>query len=79
MILRRLLSQLLPLIFIAFAILLFIFGIVLFSYLFMIGMALAAILFMVRWVRGYFIKAPPKPKNPPRTGRIIDSDDWKEL
>ena len=79
MILKRLLSQILPLIFIAFAILLFIFGIMLFSYLFLIGVALAAILYVVRWVRGYFVKAPPKRSDTPKTGRIIDSDDWKEM
>lgn len=79
MILRHLLSRILPLLFLVFVILLFIFGIMLFSYLFLIGIALAAILYVVRWIKSHFVKEPPANGDKPKAGRIIDSDDWKEL
>jgi hypothetical protein len=77
---QRFLNQLIPFIFIGIAIVAFAFGIMLLAYLFFFGAIIGMILFLISWVRQKFF--PPKtivvkPKN--KSGRIIDSDDWKKL
>lgn len=82
---QRFLNQLIPFIFIGIAIVAFAFGILILAYLFLFGAFIGFILFIVAWIRDRFF--PPKSPMVRRTthkaqrksGRIIDSDDWKEL
>lgn len=78
----RLLNLLVPFFFIAIAALIFTFGIMLFAYLFVFGMFLSLALIVFSWIRRKFF--PPKQVNKPKSeekksGRVIDSTDWKEL
>ena len=73
---KRIINQILPIILLAIAITAFALGILLFAYLFLFAAFIGLILFIISWIREKI--APPKPANP-KTGRIIDSDDWKKL
>ncbi|OGT38427.1 MAG: hypothetical protein A3F12_02890 [Gammaproteobacteria bacterium RIFCSPHIGHO2_12_FULL_38_14] len=74
---KRLLSQLVPFIFIGIAIVAFAFGIMLLAYLFVFGAIIGLILFIVAWLKQTFF---PHKKNPPqkKRGRVIDSTDWEK-
>lgn len=75
---RKFISQLLPFIFIGVALVALAFGIILLAYLFFIGAIVGFVLFLISWLRAkLFPSKTIKPKE--KTGRIIDSDDWKEL
>lgn len=82
---NRLLSQIVPFLLICAAVFLFMFGIVILAYLLLFGAMVGLVLLFVSWFRNWFNrhfrKNQPfnKEKPQPKTGRIIDSDDWKEL
>ena len=75
---RKLLSQIIPFLFIGIALAAFAFGILLLSYLFLVGALVGLLLFTLAWLRNRFF---PKQavKKAKRKGRIIDSDDWRKL
>jgi len=77
---QRFLNQLVPFILLGVAIVIFIFGITLLVYIAMIGAMVGFILYLVSLIREKFFpaKTVAKPKEN-KPGRIIDSDDWKEL
>lgn len=78
---KRFFNQLIPFILFGVAIVAFVFGVMLLSYLFLFGALLGFILYTIKWLHDKFfskktvIKTQPKPKS----GRIIDTDDWREL
>lgn len=77
---KRIFSQLTPFIFIGIAIVAFAFGIILLAYLFLFGAIIGLILFLISWIR--YKLFPPKTlttTTKKKSGRIIDTDDWKEL
>jgi nitrate/nitrite transporter NarK len=76
---NRLFNQLIPFIMAGMAIVALAFGIMLLAYLFVFGAILGFILFLALWIRDKFFlpKKAVKPKE--KSGRIIDSDDWKKL
>jgi len=77
---QRFLSQLIPFILVGIAIVAFVFGIMLLAYLFLFGAILGFILFVISAIREKFFAK--KNKNSPikkQSGRIIDSDDWKNM
>lgn len=76
---KRFLNQLIPFIVIGIAIVAFAFGIMLLAYLLFFGAIIGFILFSILWIRDKFF--PTKKVVPAKKtdGRIIDSDDWKEL
>jgi uncharacterized membrane protein YciS (DUF1049 family) len=76
---QRFLNQLVPFVLIGIAIVAFAFGIMLLAYLFLFGAIIGFILFTIAWIRHHFFttKTPAKAKN--KSGRIIDSDDWKKM
>ena len=77
---QRFLNQLIPFIFIGIALVAFAFGIVLLAYLFLLGALVGMVLFLVSWVRKKFFpdkRVSQVKRN--KSGRIIDTDDWKEL
>jgi hypothetical protein len=77
---QRFLNQLIPFILIGIAIVAFALGIMLLAYLFLIGAIVGFVLFIAARIREKFFqpkKAIKRKDNKP--GRIIDSDDWKEL
>ncbi len=76
---RRFINQVIPFILLGIALVAFAFGIVLLAYLFFFGALLGMILFLISWIRTTFF--PPKSvmkQPPPKSGRIIDLDDWKK-
>jgi hypothetical protein len=75
----RFLNQITPFIFAGIAIVAFTFGILLLAYLFMFGAMVGFVLFALNWLRDKFFPTKTVPQNPERPGRIIDSDDWKNL
>lgn len=75
---QRFLQQLVPFVFIGIAIVAFAFGIMLLAYLFLFGALLGMVLFAISWIKNKFF--PPKtPTKVVRTGRVIDSDDFKKM
>lgn len=76
---QRFLNQLIPFVLIGIAVVAFAFGIMLLAYLFLFGAIVGFILFIINWIRATFFA--PKSVMPAKktSGRIIDSDDWKEL
>ena len=77
---QRFLKRLIPFVLFGIALVAFSFGIILLAYLFLLGALLGLILFMIAWIKSKLfpsqILAKPDKK---QSGRIIDSDDWKEL
>lgn len=71
-------KQLIPFIFFGIAIVAFALGIMILAYLFLIGAAVGLILFFISYIRTKLF-APKKPTEVTRTGRVIDSDDWKKM
>lgn len=76
---RHFLNQLLPFLLLCIAVVAFVFGIVLLAYLFLFAAAVGVIIFIYAWIRNRLFprKKPVKPVQ--KSGRIIDSDDWREL
>ena len=75
---RKLLSQIIPFLFIGIALAAFVFGILLLSYLFLVGALVGLLLFTLAWLRNRFFPKR-RVKKTKREGRIIDSDDWRKL
>lgn len=74
---QRFLQQLVPFILIGIAIVAFAFGIMLLAYLFLFGALLGMVLFTISWLKNKFF--PPKtPTRIVRSGRVIDSDDYRK-
>jgi hypothetical protein len=76
---QRLINQLIPFLLLGIAIVAFAFGIVLLAYLFFFGAIIGAILFLFNWIKAKFFPSKTLKSKPMKSGRIIDSDDWKEL
>lgn len=76
---RRFLSQLVPFILIGVALVALAFGIVILAYLFFIGAIVGFFLFLLSWLRQKFFPSKKRNLPPLKGGRIIDSNDWKEL
>jgi hypothetical protein len=76
---NKLLKQLIPFIVIGILITAFVFGIMLLAYLFVIGAIIGCILFLIRWIQSKFFSTKKIVKSERKSGRIIDSDDWKKL
>lgn len=75
---HKLFAKLIPFLLIGCAIVAFAFGIVLLSYLFFLGALVGLILFIMTLIKEKFF--PGKRSMPQKkTGRTIDSDDWKKL
>lgn len=76
---QRFINRLMPFIMLGIAIVALTFGIFILVYLFMFGAIVGLILFTINWVRAKV--SPPKmpTKHKHKTGRIIDSDDWRVL
>lgn len=77
---QRFLNQLIPFVFIGIALVAFAFGIVLLAYLFLLGAIVGMVLFLISWIRAKFFpdkRVTTFKRN--KSGRIIDTDDWKEL
>lgn len=75
---QRFINRLIPFFLAGIAIVAFAFGIFLLAYLFMLGALVGLGLFIISWLRQKFFP-PKKIIIKKRKGRIIDSDDWKEL
>jgi len=74
---RRFLNQLIPFLVIGVVIVAFAFGIVLLFYLFLLGAIVGFILYIISWIRHRFFPTKTLTKQQRKSGRIIDSDDWK--
>lgn len=77
---QKLINSLMPFLLAGIAIVAFAFGVMLLAYLFLFGALIGISLFVINWLRNKFY--PPKtikPHDSTKTGRIIDSKDWKEL
>ncbi len=79
---QRFLNKLVPFVLLGVAVVFFTLGIMLLAYIVMIGAIVGIVLFLVSVIRNKFFT--PKTTNvikpeQKKTGRIIDSDDWKEL
>lgn len=76
---RRFVNQIIPFILAGVAIVALVFGIMLLAYLFLFGALVGFILFLISWIRGRFFTQKTVAKPRKTSGRIIDTDDWKEL
>lgn len=78
---KKFINQLVPFILVGIAVVAFAFGIMLLAYLFLIGACVGLLLFTIAWIRQKFFpkKTMVVTKHKKRSGRIIDSNDWKEL
>jgi hypothetical protein len=77
---QTLLNRLIPFVLAGMLIVALAFGMVLLAYIFMIGALVGLSLYLVNVIRQKFF--PPKNrviKPKPKSGRVIDSNDWKEL
>ena len=74
---RKILNQLAPFVILGITLVIFTFGIALIAYLFAIGAVVGFLLFVFTWLRDKFVK--PKTPAKRKSGRVIDSDDWKIL
>lgn len=77
---KHFLNQLIPFVLAGIAIVAFAFGIILLAYLFLFGALVGFALFLFAWIRQKFFapKTVIKP-TPKKTGRTIDSNDWRKL
>lgn len=76
----NLLRRLTPLLVLAVIVLVFGFGLMLFFYLFLLSVAVSLVLFAYRFVKDrFFSRKKPKTSPPPKSGRVIDSDEWHHL
>ncbi len=76
---QRFLQQLVPFVLIGVAIVAFAFGIMLLAYLFLFGALLGMFLFALTWLKNKFFAPKAQAKKVVRTGRVIDSDDFKKM
>lgn len=75
----KFLGKLLPFIFLGIAVVAIAFGMLLLFYLFAIGAFVGLILFTIAWIKNKFFPTQQKKMPARKTGRTIDSDDWKQL
>lgn len=75
---QRLLRLLVPFILLGVAIVAFAFSIFILAYLFLIGALVGLILFLIAWIRERFFKSKQS-VNQSKSGRIIDTDQWRKL
>lgn len=75
----KFLSRLIPFIFLGIAIVAIAFGMLLLFYLFAIGATVGLILFAISWIKDRFFPPQKLPTHKQKTGRTIDTDDWKHL
>lgn len=76
---QRFIRRLTPFIMLGIIIVFFAFGLVILAYLFMIGAIVGLILFLISWLRIKFFPTKTPVKRKKKSGRIIDSDDWRIL
>jgi hypothetical protein len=77
---QRFLKRLIPFVLFGIALVAFSFGIILLAYLFLFGAIVGLILFMIAWIKSKLFPSKTIAKSDKKqSGRIIDSDDWKEL
>lgn len=76
---QRFLNQLIPFILVGVAIVAFVFGIMLLGYLLLFGAIVGFALFAFNWLREKLFPTKTMTKPEKKSGRIIDSDDWKKL
>ena len=76
---QRFIRRLTPFIMLGIIIVFFAFGLVILAYLFMIGAIVGLILFLISWLRIKFFPPKTPVKRKKKSGRIIDSDDWRIL
>lgn len=76
---RHFINKLFPFFLAGIAIVALVFGIFLLSYLFLLGALVGLGLFIISWIRHKFFAPKSRIAIKKKTGRIIDSDDWKEL
>lgn len=77
---QSLLNRLIPFILAGILIAALAFGMVLLAYLFVIGALVGLSLYLINVIRQKFFAPKKKAAKPkPRPGRVIDSNDWKEL
>lgn len=75
---RRILNQIIPFIFLGIALVALSFSLMILFYLFLFGAVVGVVLFAINWIREKFF--PPKNIDAnKKSGRVIDSDDWKKL
>ena len=79
----NILERIIPFVLAGIALVAFAFGLILLAYLFLIGAAVGLVLFIVTWIRQQIllrkIKNQEQLLKKKKTGRIIDSDDYKSL
>lgn len=76
---QHLIKRLIPFILLGIGLVAFVLGIMLFAYLFIFGALVGITLFMISWIREKFF--PSKKidgRHQKKSGRIIDSDEWKK-
>jgi hypothetical protein len=78
---KKLFKQLMPFVIVGVVIVIFAFGIMLLAYLLLFGAIVGTILFAFNWIRDKLRKPPviPTRNKQTRSGRVIDTDDWKHL
>lgn len=78
---QKFLNQLVPYIFLGVAVVAFAFGIMLLAYLFLFGAFVGLVLFVITWIKQKFFspKPPASLQSKTKSGRVIDSDDWRKL
>lgn len=74
-----LLNKIIPFLMVGIALVAFVLGIMLMVYLFLFGAIVGFILFIISWIRQRYFLPKPKTKASAKSGRIIDSDDWKRM
>lgn len=75
---NRLLRALVPFILLGVAIVAFAFSVFILAYLFLVGAIVGLVLFIIYWIRETFF-APKQSVSKSKTGRIIDTNDWRKL
>jgi len=73
----NLLKQIVPFLFAGIALVAFAFGVVLLAYLFLFGAIVGLVLFLIALIRAKFFPTKNIMTEQKKSGRIIDSDDWK--
>lgn len=76
---QRFIKQITPFLLAGIALVALAFGIMLLAYLLFFGAIIGFILFIISWIRSTFFPNKLPKQSPPKSGRIIDSDDWKKL
>ncbi len=76
---KQLLNRILPFIFVGIAMVALAFGIMLLAYLFFFGALIGFILYIFFWIKEKFFPNKTLTKTTKKSGRIIDSDDWRKM